>query len=85
MFHILLDYGSEYIENLLVKEDMARNTLMVIDSFVDEKVKLREEFDILKEVKELHSLKIIRRKDMTPITKIIDEIFNRDLKIDEFI
>ena len=84
VFTILLDYGDEYIETLSVHKDIARNSLLVIDSSIHEKVKLREEFDILKEVKELHSLKIIRRKYMTPITKIIDQIFNRDLKIDEF-
>ena len=59
MFHILLDYGNEYIENLLVKEDMARNTLMVIDSFVDEKVKLREEFDISEEGKKCIASKVL--------------------------
>ena len=59
MFHILLDYGSEYIENLLVKEDMARNTLMVIDFSVDEKVKLREEFDISEEGKKCIASKVL--------------------------
>ena len=84
-FTIVLEYGDGYIETLSVHKDIARNSLLVIDSSIHEKVKLREEFGILKEVKELRSLKIIRRKDMAPITKIIDEIFNRDLKIDEFI
>ena len=31
-------YGSEYIENLYVKEDMARNSLLVIDSSIDENI-----------------------------------------------
>ena len=41
-----LDYGNEYIEKLSVEEDIARNSLIVIDSSIHEKVKLREEFDI---------------------------------------
>ena len=57
---------------------MARNVVMVIDSSIHENVKLREELDISKVRKELHSLKIIRRKDITPITTMIDEIFNPD-------
>ena len=59
MFHILLDYGNEYIENLLVKEDMAQNTLMAIDSSVDEKVKLRDEFDISEEGKKIIVSKVL--------------------------
>ena len=82
-FHNLLDYGNGYIEKLSVKEDMARNTLLAIDSFIHEKVMLREEYDILEEGKELHILKIIRRRKHTPITQMSDEIFNRDFKIDE--
>ena len=41
-FHNLLDYRNEYIEKLLVEEDIDRNSLMVIDSSIHEKVKLRE-------------------------------------------
>ena len=40
---------------------MDRNSLLVIDSLIHENVKLREEFDILEEGKELRSLKSIRR------------------------
>ena len=82
-FHNLLDYGNEYIEKLLVEENIARNSLMVIDSSIYEKVKLREDFDILDEGKKIHSLKTIRRKDKIPITQISDDIYNRDFKIDE--
>ena len=60
---------------------MARNSLLVIDSSIDEKFKLREEFVISEEEKELHSIQTIRRRDTIPITTMIDEIFNRDLKI----
>ena len=56
---------------------MARHYLLMIDSFIDEIFKLIEEF------KGLHSLKSIRRRDMLQRTTMIDEIFNRDFKIDE--
>ena len=36
---------------------MVRHSLLVIDSSIHEKVKLREEFDISEEGTELHSLK----------------------------
>ena len=41
---------------------MSRNYLLVIDSSINENVKLREAFDISEEVKELYSLKRIRKK-----------------------
>ena len=44
-FHNLLDYGNEYIEKLSVDEDKARNCLLLIDSSINKKIKLREEFD----------------------------------------
>ena len=78
--HNLLDYGNEYIEYVSLKVGMARNSLLVTDFSIDEKVKLREKVDILEEGKELHSLQNIKRRDMTPITSS-DGIFYRDLKI----
>ena len=83
MFHNLLDYGNEYIENLSVDEDKARNSLLLIDSSINENINLREEFDVLDEGKELNSLKNIRRNDQTSIGYMIDEILNRDYRIDE--
>ena len=62
------------LKMLSVKEDMAQYYFLVIDSFFNEKVKLREEFNISKEDKEFHILKSIRRRYTTPITSIIDEI-----------
>ena len=56
---------------------MVRNSLLGIDSSIDEKIKLRQEFDISEEGKNTHSLKDIRRID---ITTMIDYMFNRDLK-----
>ena len=35
---------------------MVRNYLLIINSSIDKKVKLREAFDLLEEGKELHSL-----------------------------
>ena len=52
------------------------------DSSIDENVKLIEDFDISEEGKELHSLKSVRRRDMTSITSMTDEIFHRAFKID---
>ena len=59
---------------------MVRNSLLGIDSSIDEKIKLRQEFDISEEGKNIHSLKDIRRIDTTTITTMIDYMFYRDLK-----
>lgn len=83
VFHDLLNYGIEYIEMLYIKEDMVRNSLLIFDSSIVERVDLREDFDISEEYKEPRCLKNFRRKDMTPIIPINDENFHRDLKIDE--
>ena len=55
----------------------------MIDSFIHEKIYLREGFDVSEEGKAPHSLKNIRRNDKTPITHMLYNIFNRDFKIDE--
>ena len=62
---------------------MDRNYLLAIDSSIHEKIQLRQKFDISEEGKELHSIKSIRRRDMTPISTMTDDIFNSDLTIDE--
>ena len=56
---------------------------MLIDSAIDEKVNLRDEFDISDEGKELISLKKIRRNDITPITHMSEDILNLDFRIEE--
>ena len=56
----------------------------MIDSSIHIKVNLRKEFHVSEEGKELHSLKNIRRNDKNPITHILDDILNRDFKIDEW-
>ena len=82
-FHNLLDYGNKYIEKLSVDEDKARNSLLLIHSFISDKINLREEFDVSDEEKELNSLKNIRRNDQTSITNMIDLILIYEYRIDE--
>ena len=53
---------------------------MVIDSFIDEKVKLRDDVDVSDEGKDIHSLEITRRNNMTLITTLIDEIIEHEIK-----
>ena len=36
VFYNLLDYGDEYIENLSFQKNIARNSLLAIDSSIDE-------------------------------------------------
>ena len=71
VFHNLLDYGNENIESLSIDEDKARNSLLMIDSSIEEMINLRDEFDISNEGKELSSLKSNRRNDNTPIINIL--------------
>ena len=82
IFHNLLDYDNEYIEKVSVDEDKDRNSLLLIDSSINEKINLRESFDVPNVWKELNSLKNIRRNDQTPITNKLDEILNHDFQID---
>ena len=63
VIHNLLYYGNEYIEKLSVDEDKARNSLLLIDSSINENINLIEEFDVSDKVKTLNSLKNIRRND----------------------
>ena len=60
VFHSLLDYGNENIETLSVDEDKTRNSLLTIDSSIEEMINLRYEFDVSNEGKELSSLKVIK-------------------------
>ena len=83
VFHNLLDYGNKNIEKLSVDEDKTRNSLLLIDSSIDEKVNLRDEFDVSGEGKELSSLKNVRKNNKTPITNISDFIVNPDFRIEE--
>ena len=54
LFHNLLDYGNEYIEKMSVGEDMARNSLLLNDSSIEEKVNLRNECIVSDEGKDLN-------------------------------
>ena len=42
----LLDHGNEFIEKLTSKEIIARNSLSVIAASINEKIILRQDFDI---------------------------------------
>ena len=64
-------------------EDKARNSLLMIESTIEENINLRDEFDVSNEGKELSSLKNNRRNDRTPIINISDDIINRDFRIEE--
>ena len=55
----------------------------MIDSSIDEKIYYRDEFDISDEGKELSTLKNNRRNVRTSIISIIDDIVNRDFRIEE--
>ena len=50
---------------------------------INEKVNLRDKFDVSNEGKELSSLKNIRGNDRTPITNISEDIVNLDNRIEE--
>ena len=67
----LLDYGNEFVEKLSSKEIIARNSLSVIDTSNDEKIAIRQDFDISEDGKRLTNLKITRRNDTTSIVNII--------------
>ena len=55
----------------------------MIDSSINKKINLREEFDVSDEGKKLNSLKNIRKKDQTSIINMTDEILKRNFRIDE--
>ena len=44
--YILHDYRNEYIENISSKEQVARNSLSVIDASINKNIILRQDFDI---------------------------------------
>ena len=83
VFHNLLDYDNENIEKLSVDEDKDRDSLLMIDSSIDEKINYRDEFDVSDERKELSTLKNNRRNDRASIINITDDIVNRDFRIEE--
>ena len=67
----LFDYGNKYIENISTKEQVARNSLSVIDAYINENILLRQEFDISEDGKWLNSPKNSRRNDSTLIIDAI--------------
>ena len=79
----LLDDGDDFIEKLSSKEIIARNSLTVIDASNDEKIALRQDFDISEDGKRLTNLKTTRRNDTTSIVTITELIDNREIEIDD--
>ena len=79
----LLDYGNEFIEKLSSKEMIARNSLSVINTSIDKKITLRQDFDISEDGKILTYLKSTRINDSTSIINITELIDNREIEIDD--
>ena len=53
----LCDYVNKLIENLTTNEQVARDSLSLIDTSINKRLILRQEFDISEEGKRLTSLK----------------------------
>ena len=79
----LLHYGNEYIEKVSTKEQVARNSLSVIDVSINKQIILRHDFDISQDRKGLNSLKHSRRNDSTLIINAIESINDREIEIIE--
>ena len=74
MLYNLLDYGKEYIEKILMKEEITYTSLNVINLSIKEQIKLRENFDLSEDGKLLNSLNNSRRNYITSKTNVIDKI-----------
>ena len=61
MLYNLLDYGKEYTEKILMKEEITYTSLNVINLSIKEQIKLRENFDLYEDGKLLNSLNNLRR------------------------
>ena len=79
----LFDYGNKYIENISTKEQVARNSLSVIDAYINENILLRQEFNISEDGKWLNSPKNSRRNDSTLIIDAIYSINVKEFEIDD--
>ena len=79
------DYGNECIKKLPTKEQVARNSLSLIDGSINEKVISRQDFDLSEEGETLASLKNTRRNDTTFIINATESTNNREIEIDELI
>ena len=83
VFYNLLDYENEYIENISTKEQVARNSLSVIDASINENIILRQDFNISEDGKRLNSLNNLRRNYSTLIINATESINDREIEIDE--
>ena len=79
----LFDYGNEYNENISTKEQVARNSLSVIDTPINERFILRQDFDIFEDGKRLNNLKNSRRNNFTLIINAAESINDREFEIDK--
>ena len=77
----LLDCGNEKIENISVEGETICNSLHIIDSSINEKVKSKFNFAISEEGKQVIKLKEYRRRDAT----IIDESNDNQISREEII
>ena len=83
VFYNLLDYENEHIENISTKEQVARNSLSVIDASINENIILRQDFNISEDGKRLNSLNNLRRNYSTLIINATESINDREIEIDE--
>ena len=72
------------IENITSKEQVARNSLTVIDTSIKEKSILKQDFNISEEGKWLNSRKNSRRNDCILIINVIESITDREIEIDNW-
>ena len=62
ILYTLLDYRNEYIENIETKEQVARNSLSVSDTSLNENIILWQDFAISEDENKLKSLKNFKDK-----------------------
>ena len=85
VIYSLCDCGNEFIEKLTSNEQVARNSLSLIDGSINKKVILRQDFDISEEEKILSSLKNARRNYTILIINATESTNDREIEIYESI
>ena len=66
LYH-LLDYGNEFIKNISTKEQVASVSLSLINTSINLRIILRQDFDISEDEKRLNNHKNSTRNDSTLI------------------
>ena len=79
-----MDNGNNKIENIYIEEDIVGNYLHHIDSSIDNNIKLRFNFNISEDGREITKLKEYRRRDTKNIipnneTQIPSEMMTESL------